>query len=90
MLFLLPAKSGLTTSKLYDLTLGPSNFVNAVLEQTSGASPEICTCLQWLSAFQPLRAFINPMKRDPATFAIPLVSRTSIIVSLRGIMPITL
>jgi hypothetical protein len=46
-------------SQLYDLTLGASDFVNAVLEQTSGAAPEIRTCLQWLSAFQPLRAFLN-------------------------------
>jgi hypothetical protein len=81
-LFLLPARSGLAVSQLYDPTLGASNFVNAILEQASGASPEVCTCLQWLLAFQPLHAFLNAVKNDPASFAIPLVMRMSIIDSL--------
>jgi hypothetical protein len=56
----------------------------AVLEQTSGAAPEIRTCLQWLSAFQPLRAFLNAVACNPAAFVIPLVARTSILDSLQG------
>jgi hypothetical protein len=55
--FPLPAKSSLAASQLYDLTLGAAGFVNAVLEQATGASPEVRSCLQWMSAFQPLRAF---------------------------------
>ncbi len=37
-LFLLPARSGLVASQLYDPTLGASGFVNAILEQASGAT----------------------------------------------------
>lgn len=69
--------------QLYDPTLGAAGFVNAVLEQATGASPEVRSCLQWMSAFQPLRAFLNAVKEDPAAFAIPLVSRASILDSLR-------
>jgi hypothetical protein len=83
-LFPLPAKSGLAASQLYDPTLGAAEFVNAVLEQATGASPEVRTCLQWLSVFQPLRAFLDAVQHDPAAFAIPLVARSSIIDSLRG------
>jgi hypothetical protein len=35
-MFHLPAKSGVTTSQLYNLTLGAAAFVNAVLEQATG------------------------------------------------------
>jgi hypothetical protein len=45
--FPLLAKSGLAASKFYDPKNGTSGFVNVVLEQASGASPEIRTCLQW-------------------------------------------
>ncbi len=69
--------------QLYDPTLGVAGFVNAVLEQATGASPEVRSCLQWMSAFQPLRAFLNAVKEDPAAFTIPLVSRASILDSLR-------
>jgi hypothetical protein len=83
-LFPLPARSGLAVSQLYDPTLGASNFVNAILEQASGASPEVRTCLQWLSAFQPLRAFLNAVKNDPASFAIPLLTRMRSIINFLG------
>jgi hypothetical protein len=83
-MFPLPAKSGLAASKLYDPKNGFSGFVNTVLEQASGASPEICTCLQWTSAFQPLCAFLNAVKEDPAAFAIPLVVCARILDSLRS------
>jgi hypothetical protein len=83
-MFPLPAKSGLAASQLYDPKNGTSGFVNAVLEQASGASPEIRTCLQWMLAFQPLRAFLNAVKEDPAAFAIPLVARARIVDSLRS------
>jgi hypothetical protein len=83
-LFPLPARSGLAASQLYDPTLGASGFVNAILEQASGASPEVCTCLQWMSAFQPMRAFLDAVKEDPAAFAIPLVARASILDCLRA------
>jgi hypothetical protein len=83
-LFPLPAKSGLAASQLYDPTLGAAEFVNAILEQAMGASPEVQTCLQWLSVFQPLRAFLDAVQHDPAAFVIPLVARSSIIDSLCG------
>jgi hypothetical protein len=40
-LFPLPARSRLAASQLYDPTIGASDFVNAALEQASGASPEV-------------------------------------------------
>jgi hypothetical protein len=83
-LFPLPARSGLVASQLYDPTLGTCGFVNAILEQASGASPKVRTCLQWMSAFQPLRAFLDAVKEDLAAFAIPLVACTSILDCLRA------
>jgi hypothetical protein len=83
-MFPLPVKSGLAASKLYDPKNGTSGFVNTVLEQASGASPEIRTCLQWTLAFQPLRAFLNVVKEDPAAFAIPLVVCARIVDSLHS------
>jgi hypothetical protein len=36
-----------------------------------------------MSVFQPLRAFLDAVKEDPAAFAIPLVARASIFDYLR-------
>jgi hypothetical protein len=83
-LFPLPVKSGLATSPLYDPTLGVAEFVNAVFECAMGMLPEVQTCLQWLSVFQPLRAFLDVVKHDPTVFAIPLVACSNIIDSLCG------
>jgi hypothetical protein len=80
----LPAKSWLAASQLYDPTLGAADFVNAVfLEQATGTSAEVRTCLQWLSVFQPLQAFLDAVKHDPGAFAIPLVACLSFLDSLR-------
>ncbi len=75
------AKSGLVASQLYDLTLAMAEFVNVILEQATGASAEVCTCLQWLSVFQPLQAFLDAVKQNPEAFAIPLITCTSILDS---------
>jgi hypothetical protein len=51
---------------------------------TARTSPEVQTCLQWLSVFQLLLAFLDAVKHDPAAFAILLVACSSIIDSLCG------
>jgi hypothetical protein len=81
-LFPLLVRSRLAASQLYDLALGALEFVNAVLEQVSGTCPKVCTCLQWMLAFQPLQAFLIVVKHDPEVFAIPSVAHSRVIDSL--------